>query len=726
MKKRVGFSLIITLLILYFLSSEAAAACFWQNMIFGGDLDQCRDADGGGRCWPKGPSWWFWVCARCTKHMQCKDYGMVYSCIEDPCNIEECEWENDGEYCHSGCGGKDLTECINTSGCLPDYRRNGDFDKCLDCPHEMSCGEYKKQAECEANPCRVLGGDDKCMWWGDACIVDSDGDDCPDTYDNCPSVPNAGQENRYVPMSAVDCDQEGDACGDADNDGLTDEYEVAHGLSPTNVDSDNDCIPDGVSHGFKPLIEILQSAAVAVGTVLIAFMGLKWLTADTPAERDNARKGIVYIVAGLLILASGEGLVLWLLQDHCLPREDTGKAMACTVACPTSPSGGGDSCPFIYSFNGTGLVLEHESYPYAVLPAWESESYSVLSHITDSGGEYRVRLSEELPEKSFTDRVRLFAVGHDDEVRAYPDVYGGVHTISEPTKPSSCVEVDGMDCLDSMEDDGVFWISSVDGRHLVDSDGDDVVDEYDAGDLHDGIVLSFPNPGGRTSAKLLLRVRESGGISLAWHEFLGFLGEGGREKLAEFSSKKPASTILSSLRDDEGVLNVRVLDKGDWVKAEGLGVGGVIASELVVPLKFPPDETVKVKLDSALMAYEIDYALIDYTADEDVTVLELKPYRVESGSAYENSEALKTISDSDDSYLNLSNGEYVDLYFKAGNATTLLVAVEGFFLEDIEPSPLSDLERAESAARFLLDPTFGIRYTYLKYLRLKGIEVNDG
>ena len=59
----------------------------------------------------------------------------------------------------------------------------------------------------------------------------------------------------------------------------------------------------------------LQTLAGALGWVMMVIMGLKWIVAESPNERAEAKKGMLYIVIGLLIVASMRNLLQSLYCD---------------------------------------------------------------------------------------------------------------------------------------------------------------------------------------------------------------------------------------------------------------------------------------------------------------------------------------------------------------------------------------------------------------------------
>ncbi len=76
----------------------------------------------------------------------------------------------------------------------------------------------------------------------DSSGTDADDDAVGNAADNCPQVRNPDQAD-------FDQDGAGDACdADDDNDGLEDEYEIAHGLDPYRADAHEDADGDGFSN----------------------------------------------------------------------------------------------------------------------------------------------------------------------------------------------------------------------------------------------------------------------------------------------------------------------------------------------------------------------------------------------------------------------------------------------------------------------------------------------
>jgi hypothetical protein len=57
----------------------------------------------------------------------------------------------------------------------------------------------------------------------------------------------------------------------------------------------------------------LQEMGVPIAFFMMLYMGIKWITAEGPEDRENARRGIIYVIIGTIMLVAGESLIEYLL-----------------------------------------------------------------------------------------------------------------------------------------------------------------------------------------------------------------------------------------------------------------------------------------------------------------------------------------------------------------------------------------------------------------------------
>ena len=93
-------------------------------------------------------------------------------------------------------------------------------------------------------------------------------------------------------------------------------------------------------------------------------------------------------------------------------------------------------------------------------------------------------------------------------------------------------------------------------------------------------------------------------------------------------NRRPASELLQWAKDQKIPLEVSVKTKAGWQKVTDLTTIGPLATrEIVVPLdlKNVEDSSVEVKLSSGFMFWEIDYAAIDFSEENDFSVETISP-----------------------------------------------------------------------------------------------------
>jgi hypothetical protein len=57
----------------------------------------------------------------------------------------------------------------------------------------------------------------------------------------------------------------------------------------------------------------LITMGTPIGLIMTLYMGVKWIIAEGPEERENSRRAIIYIIIGLIMLRAARPLVEYLL-----------------------------------------------------------------------------------------------------------------------------------------------------------------------------------------------------------------------------------------------------------------------------------------------------------------------------------------------------------------------------------------------------------------------------
>jgi hypothetical protein len=61
------------------------------------------------------------------------------------------------------------------------------------------------------------------------------------------------------------------------------------------------------------MIQIMAKIGNPIGQFMMIYMGIKWVVSDGPEERENARRGVIYVVIGLMLLQVASPLVEYLM-----------------------------------------------------------------------------------------------------------------------------------------------------------------------------------------------------------------------------------------------------------------------------------------------------------------------------------------------------------------------------------------------------------------------------
>jgi hypothetical protein len=159
-----------------------------------------------------------------------------------------------------------------------------------------------------------------------------------------------------------------------------------------------------------------------------------------------------------------------------------------TDAGGSDSDGGGGSCPYLYTWDGTSYAFDNDIIPFKHASVENTNYYRIQQALIQEDGYYKFRVAEELPETSYLDSVRLLTVDHPSAVDVYPDLEGNIYNISNPEPLLSCVDGYGNDRLAELK-----------GREEVYTPG-----TYFEGNRGDYVIADFGDLSGNDVIKLVL------------------------------------------------------------------------------------------------------------------------------------------------------------------------------------------------------------------------------
>jgi hypothetical protein len=280
----------------------------------------------------------------------------------------------------------------------------------------------------------------------------------------------------------------------------------------------------------------------------------------------------------------------------------------------------GESCPFIYSFDGEDFHLDGEPYGGSICEGLKRTEWSGLDHLQDVNGQYRLLLTNELEETEHTDELKLVVVDHPRETNVVPDASGNIHTISQPLSPFKAGDQSGRDILPLvLKKDQIFWLTRTENK-----------DPDKNSDLKDELIFEFPKPRGAQQVKLVANAWTSQWGTLMGKKFLEFYG---RQLPEWYSSVNSLGTAFYKvmnwhLTEELYLLHVRVETDAGW-KTKGIiyGSGAYVSKDkaCVLDISDVSGDTLKIKLTPAATFWLLDSLAVDYTPDLPLNPVEISP-----------------------------------------------------------------------------------------------------
>jgi len=378
---------------------------------------------------------------------------------------------------------------------------------------------------------------------------------------------------------------------------------------------------------------------------------------------------------------------------------------------PPEPVG---SCPYIYSFNGENFVLDAQPYGGAICQALNRTEWCGLEHLKEVNGQYMLLITNEANETQYTDELKLVIVDHPKEVKVVPDIFGRIHTFSQPITPLRAYDGKGRDLLSFVsKDDRVFWQTRLNGRDFEKRE-----------ELRDELIFEFPKPKGAKRAKLWVNAGTTSWGSEMGKRILDLQGNRIIEWYNEVNTFGPAFQRLISwfYNEELYLLQIRMETKDGW-ESKGViyGSGPLISEDkaYVIDISDVPDDTLKIKLLPPLNFWTLNYIAIDYTEDSPIETKEIEAVKAVD-SIGEDMRGI--LEENDKNYFIMPNmGDKAELVFEAppkkdDMERSAFLKANGYYDIHLERKGKPQTEIFE---RILNEPGFTGQYALQEYLKWK-------
>ena len=341
---------------------------------------------------------------------------------------------------------------------------------------------------------------------------------------------------------------------------------------------------------------------------------------------------------------------------------------------PPPTSGEPISCPLLYSWDGEDWLLDSGTFGGAITRAAARTDVDNLVFAKAEDGILRLKLTNELNETDYVDRLRVLAVDHDPDVTVAPDGEGRIHTLGALTLPRSARDFRGRDAIARVSAaDGWNWESVPTQR-----------DTSKLADIRDGLELEFSRPPAARKARLVVDAHNTPWAAYMLGEFVRAHGSATQAWYDSLDAQPEKVRQLGTMMARESFLGVYVWASGRWEHQGFIWEAGpeVVKRQVhTLDLSRVEGEIVRVRLESAPSFWLIDQVALDYSSARAVTVYGLDP---ESALDESGRNVQDLISAADDLYYVMERGDQAELRFRVpavpeGKARSYLVRSTGWY-----------------------------------------------
>ena len=319
---------------------------------------------------------------------------------------------------------------------------------------------------------------------------------------------------------------------------------------------------------------------------------------------------------------------------------------ASTSSTPTSSQS--CDCPQVYAYDGSQYQYKSGVFSGAIYSSLEKTDYLPLENMKNINGKFMFRVENEKEEVQFINQIALIHISHDTATKVLLDRYGTPHTYRKTADPVST----------SLKKD-------MTGQVFKRRDGNGYLfNEKTSGTSKFGdVILTFDKPAGARQVKLIVNAKNTLWAGYIFGEFSSLFGDQFR-KYQEKQDKANRQKIERWMREQAVSLMVYIDTDAGWKLADYFPITGNGASrDMIMELNIPETKKnqIRIKIESAFMFWDMDYAVMDFSPDED-----LKTEIINVSSAMKSDSITNesgNLTSRDKAYCQLSQDEFISVEF---------------------------------------------------------------
>jgi hypothetical protein len=221
------------------------------------------------------------------------------------------------------------------------------------------------------------------------------------------------------------------------------------------------------------------------------------------------------------------------------------------------------SCPFIYTLDDNDYNFRGEIYGGAISPNLERDDYMPLLDFTSIDSVFKLKITNELKERQYTDVAELLMVEHPNDIEVLMDSYGAPYSLKLPVSPISAQTDLGNDYLSEIKThDGIAY---------------QFFDETTENKDFSSIDLSFISTGPTNQMKLVLNLKNTIWLDHAFERFGSLMGDQ-YNRISSKQHSSPAEQKIQWSKDEGIMLAVKLKTANGWRTIDHINTVGPLAS----------------------------------------------------------------------------------------------------------------------------------------------------